>query len=120
MQERLLQLRSQVSEAVFYVDHALRELRPVARYMAAFRNCGLLSFVLALVIGTGAISKGLAVVFATLCLVALVYSGLDETTDASWQSMRSFNGGIACSIVAIDILRLDVANAWHSTFSAGA
>jgi hypothetical protein len=94
LRDRMAGLRHQVTEASFFADRALDELRPVVMYMSIFRTCGILAFLLALVLSAAAISTGLATVLMLLSLIAFLYPGLDrQFRDGKWLKIAFFQRG---------------------------
>jgi uncharacterized membrane protein YciS (DUF1049 family) len=81
---RLKILKKKITDAVYHAEESFRDLRPIVNYMWVFRNLGLISFLLILITGALWVSPILAILFATLSVLALVYSALD-----TWIRTRS-------------------------------
>ncbi len=84
IRNRLQKLKDKISTAVYHAEESFRDLRPIVNYMWVFRNLGLISFLLILITGALWVSPILAILFASLSVLAYVYSELD-----SWIRTRS-------------------------------
>lgn len=77
-EERLKELKERISLATFYAEDSMKDLVPVVRYMSAFRNLGVISFLMILITSALWVSRFLAIVFTGLSLLAFVYPFLDK------------------------------------------
>jgi hypothetical protein len=88
VETRLQNLKTKMSESIYYAEEqSLKGLIPIVRYMAVFRNLGVISFLLILISSALWISKGLALIFTALATLGYVYPMFDR-----WLRDRSLSG----------------------------
>lgn len=92
--QRLDDLKAKISLATFWAEQSMKDLVPVVRYMSAFRNFGVISFLLILITSALWVSRFLAILFTGLSVLAFVYPFLDKVVrDRKLSNIRFFQKG---------------------------